>query len=98
MSVGDYTASFLISHSYQTDPETLFSTLFGGGKFVPLIGEISIGAEMREAMREHAEYESSKGAVPPEERSRSVQSKIAKSQVVSEWFKTLVRPISYSSK
>ncbi|TIB72094.1 DnaJ-domain-containing protein [Wallemia mellicola] len=57
------------------DPEKLFSALFGGGKFVDLVGEISIGQEMQEALREQAEFES------PEEKTSSSQTKIAKAQL-----------------
>ncbi|TIB03478.1 hypothetical protein E3P92_00500 [Wallemia ichthyophaga] len=69
-----------------TDPETLFSTFFGGGRFKDLVGEISIGAEMREALREHAEIEASKSFTVEDktrEKTRLSQTKIAKAQVAA---------------
>lgn len=38
---------------------------------------------MREALREHAEFEAIKGGMAPEEKTRASQIKIAKAQVVS---------------
>lgn len=34
------------------DPEEVFSTIFGGERFVPLIGEISLGKDMKAALQE----------------------------------------------
>lgn len=51
-----------------------------------MVGEISIGAEMREALREHAEIEASKSFTVEDktrEKTRLSQTKIAKAQVVS---------------
>ena len=37
------------------DPEPVFSVLFGGEKFVPIIGSISLAKEMKAAMQEGEE-------------------------------------------
>ena len=34
------------------DPEEFFSQLFGGEKFVPIIGHISLGRDMKTALQE----------------------------------------------
>ncbi|KAG8873181.1 hypothetical protein FRB97_006976 [Tulasnella sp. 331] len=46
------------------DPEEVFSAIFGGDRFIPLIGEISLGKDMKEALQqaEDAEEEESTAA------------------------------------
>ncbi|KAI5122414.1 hypothetical protein M0805_002964 [Coniferiporia weirii] len=39
------------------DPEEVFSAIFGGERFVPLIGEISLGRDMKAALQEAEEHE-----------------------------------------
>ena len=39
------------------DPEEIFSTIFGGERFVPIIGDISLGKEMKSALQEADEAE-----------------------------------------
>ncbi|KAG8949038.1 hypothetical protein FRC04_009112 [Tulasnella sp. 424] len=39
------------------DPEEVFSAIFGGDRFVPIIGEISLGKEMKEALQQAEEAE-----------------------------------------
>ena len=39
------------------DPEQIFSAIFGGDKFVPIIGDISLGKEMKSALQEADEAE-----------------------------------------
>lgn len=34
------------------DPEEVFGTIFGGERFVPIIGDISLGKDMKEALQE----------------------------------------------
>lgn len=34
------------------DPEEVFSTIFGGDRFIPIIGEISLGRDMKVALQE----------------------------------------------
>jgi DnaJ-class molecular chaperone len=35
----------------QVDPEEIFSAIFGGERFVPIIGHISLGKDMKEALQ-----------------------------------------------
>jgi len=44
------------------DPEEFFSQLFGGEKFLPFIGHISIGKDMKSAMQEHPDEDGEGGA------------------------------------
>jgi X-domain of DnaJ-containing len=37
------------------DPEEVFSAIFGGDRFVPIIGDISLGKEMKAALQEAEE-------------------------------------------
>lgn len=39
------------------DPEEVFSAIFGGERFVPIIGDISLGKEMKSALQEADEAE-----------------------------------------
>lgn len=39
------------------DPEEVFSAIFGGDRFVPIIGEISLGKDMKAALQEAEEAE-----------------------------------------
>lgn len=39
------------------DPEQIFSQLFGGGRFASIVGEISLGREMKRALQEADEAE-----------------------------------------
>lgn len=39
------------------DPEEVFSAIFGGDRFIPIIGEISLGKEMKTALQEAEEAE-----------------------------------------
>lgn len=39
------------------DPEEVFSAIFGGDRFVPIIGEISLGRDMKAALQEADELE-----------------------------------------
>ena len=43
------------------DPEEVFSAIFGGERFVPIIGEISLGKEMKAALQEADEFEEGEG-------------------------------------
>lgn len=43
------------------DPEEFFSQLFGGEKFVPIIGNISLGRDMKTAMQEGEDGEGEGG-------------------------------------
>ncbi|KAF8583662.1 DnaJ-domain-containing protein [Ramaria rubella] len=43
------------------DPEEFFSQLFGGDKFVPIIGNISLGRDMKTAMQEDGETNTGDG-------------------------------------
>ena len=44
------------------DPEQIFSTIFGGDKFVSIIGDISLGKEMKSALQEADEAENAEGS------------------------------------
>ena len=59
------------------DPEEVFSAIFGGERFVPIIGEISLGREMKTALQEADDLETpvqrdAKGReiLSPEEKAR----------------------------
>lgn len=63
------------------DPEAFFSQLFGGEKFLPLIGQISLGSDMKTALQEDNEEATTTGTdgtqrpktkkeMTPEERQR----------------------------
>lgn len=39
------------------DPEQVFSAIFGGERFTPIIGDISLGKEMKSALQEADEAE-----------------------------------------
>lgn len=62
------------------DPEAFFSQLFGGDKFLPFIGQISLGSDMKTALQEDNEETTtgndgvqrpkSKKEMTPEERQR----------------------------
>ena len=43
------------------DPEEVFSAIFGGERFVPLIGEISLGRDMKAALQEADDMENNGG-------------------------------------
>ena len=43
------------------DPEEVFSAIFGGERFVPIIGEISLGRDMKAALQEADEAEDEAG-------------------------------------
>ena len=65
------------------DPEEVFSAIFGGERFVPIIGEISLGREMKAALQEADEAEAenepkardSKGReiISPEEKAKMLK-------------------------
>ncbi|CDO68544.1 hypothetical protein BN946_scf184998.g41 [Trametes cinnabarina] len=60
------------------DPEEIFSTIFGGERFVPIIGHISLAKEMKAALQEEGEEEErvvqrdakGKEILSPEEKAR----------------------------
>ena len=58
------------------DPEEIFSAIFGGDRFVPIIGDISLGKDMKAALQEADEAEAtgekgkSKEALTPEEKAK----------------------------
>ncbi|KAF8335414.1 X-domain of DnaJ-containing-domain-containing protein [Cantharellus anzutake] len=58
------------------DPEEIFSAIFGGERFVPIIGDISLGRDMKAALQEADEAEASgqgkkgKEALTPEEKAK----------------------------
>ena len=43
------------------DPEAVFGQLFGGERFVNIVGEISLGREMKRALQEAEEAEGGEG-------------------------------------
>jgi hypothetical protein len=47
------------------DPEEVFSAIFGGERFVPIIGEISLGKDMKAALQEADEMDSNGDANKP---------------------------------
>lgn len=59
----------------------MFSTLFGGGKFTDLVGEISIGKEMKETLEEIDVNENNSSS--HDDVAVKNQIKVAKSEVVS---------------
>lgn len=44
------------------DPEEVFSAIFGGERFVPIIGDISLGKDMKEALQEADDHAGEDGA------------------------------------
>ncbi|KAF8321237.1 DnaJ-domain-containing protein [Clavulina sp. PMI_390] len=46
------------------DPEEIFSSIFGGERFVAIIGDISLGKEMKSALQEADEAEEAEGTGP----------------------------------
>ncbi|CCM01858.1 uncharacterized protein FIBRA_03929 [Fibroporia radiculosa] len=46
------------------DPEELFGTIFGGERFVPIIGHISLAKDMKAALQEADEMEEEEGGRP----------------------------------
>ncbi|KAH8109097.1 DnaJ-domain-containing protein [Phellopilus nigrolimitatus] len=57
------------------DPEEVFSAIFGGDRFVPLIGEISLGKDMKAALQEadEAEEEGDGGGTDNKKRERDAK-------------------------
>lgn len=55
------------------DPEEVFSAIFGGDRFVPIIGEISLGKEMKEALQQAEEAEEEETSATTIEGSTPVQ-------------------------
>ncbi|KAG8913620.1 hypothetical protein FRC00_001985 [Tulasnella sp. 408] len=55
------------------DPEEVFSAIFGGDRFVPIIGEISLGKEMKEALQQAEEAEEEEASATTIEGSTPVQ-------------------------
>jgi curved DNA-binding protein CbpA len=53
------------------DPEEVFSTIFGGERFVPIIGDISLGKDMKEALQE-AEDEGETKLIRRDSRGREI--------------------------
>ncbi|KAG1229593.1 hypothetical protein G6F68_019372 [Rhizopus microsporus] len=49
---------FLITNAFKADPEEFFKQSFGGDRFLDIIGEISIGKDMREALETAEEDQS----------------------------------------
>jgi DnaJ-class molecular chaperone len=45
------------------DPEEVFGAIFGGERFTPIIGEISLGRDMKAALQEAEEAESEESGV-----------------------------------
>ncbi|KAI0366481.1 DnaJ-domain-containing protein [Pilatotrama ljubarskyi] len=54
------------------DPEEIFSTIFGGERFVPIIGHISLAKDMKAALQEEEENESEN--VPRDAKGREILS------------------------
>jgi hypothetical protein len=46
------------------DPEEIFSAIFGGERFVPIIGDISLGKDMKEALQKAEEVEEIEDSTP----------------------------------
>ena len=56
------------------DPEELFGAIFGGEKFVPIIGHISLGKDMKTALQEAEEAEGNEDKVQRDAKGREILS------------------------
>jgi len=64
------------------DPEEVFSAIFGGDRFVPLIGEISLGKDMKEALQQAEEADGEDGSGTLEQGGSSTQPRDAKGRPI----------------
>jgi hypothetical protein len=63
------------------DPEAVFSQLFGGEKFLDIIGTVSLGQEMKSAMQKDSEEEEDGVAkVPKAKKDMTPEEKAAKAE------------------
>ncbi|PVF99391.1 DnaJ-domain-containing protein [Serendipita vermifera] len=88
------------------DPEEIFGTIFGGEKFLPIFGQISLGRDMKTALQEEDETEGGqpgqKRILSPEEKAKKMQKEQAilaekakeREERVAELVKNLERKLS----
>ncbi|KAF9155988.1 hypothetical protein DFQ26_009514 [Actinomortierella ambigua] len=79
------------------NPEAFFKSQFGGDRFVDIIGEISIGRDMRDALNDPEDEDT--GSLSPEEKARREEVKdkareAARAERVDKLAKTLIHKLS----
>jgi curved DNA-binding protein CbpA len=80
------------------DPEEVFGAIFGGERFVSIIGDISLGREMKAALQEAEEAESEEGAKKLRDaKGREILSEAEKAQKEEKDRKKAAEVICFSS-
>jgi DnaJ-class molecular chaperone len=64
------------------DPEEVFGAIFGGERFAPIIGDISLGRDMKAALQEAEEAEAEEGGTkrPRDAKGREILSEAERAQ------------------